>query len=246
MKKWKVLGVILAFFLLGLGFFLPRFIQTEKDEALKKEILVVDDAVDEDVSEQEIEIDFEKLQKINPDVYAWITIPGTSIDYPVLQAGNSKDEDYYLKHDVYGASDVHGCIYSQKCNSKDFSDPVTVLYGHNMRDGSMFQQLHKYKNESYFDKNSYIEVYTPGVKRVYQVVAAYTMPAELILDKWNGCTEPIDMFNYIQEIKSYAGIYNENVVLSTDSYILTLCTCSGDESIRFVVQGVLIDTHSMA
>ena len=65
-----------------------------------------------------------------------------------------------------------------------------------------------------FYKKGFIEVYTPEAKRVYQVVAAYTMPAESILDKWNGCKEPIDMFNYIQEIKFCDGIYNDDAVLN--------------------------------
>lgn len=61
-----------------------------------------------------------------------------------------------------------------------------------------------------------------------------------ILDKWNGCKEPIDMFNYIQEIKTYDGIYNEDAVLNANSQLLTLCTCNVDGSKRFVVHGVLI------
>ena len=71
------------------------------------------------------------------------------------------------------------------------------------------------------------------------------MPAESILDKWNGCKETIDMFNYIQEIKFCDGIYNDDAGLNTNSQLLTLGTCNGDGSKRYVVQGVLIDTHSI-
>lgn len=243
MKKRKIVGLILAFVLLGLGFYLPGFIQKEKDESFRDEV-VKEEVFPKDTVPEE-KIDFEKLKDVNQDIYAWITIPGTTIDYPVLQSGDSKAEDYYLKHNVFGDSDIHGCIYSQKCNARDFSDSVTVLYGHNMRDGSMFQQLHKYEDEDIFYKKGFIEVYTPEAKRVYQVVAAYTMPAESILDKWNGCKEPIDMFNYIQEIKFCEGIYNDDAVLNTNSQLLTLCTCNWDGRKRYVVQGVLIDTHSM-
>ena len=85
-------------------------------------------------------IDFAELSSINPDIYAWIRIPDTQIDYPVLQ--REEDDTYYLRHNSSGRYAFAGSIYTEEANSRDFKDPMTVLYGHNMRDGSMFQNLH--------------------------------------------------------------------------------------------------------
>ena len=80
----------------------------------------------------DIPVDFETLQKENPDIYAWITIPGTDIDYPVVQ--DSTDNTYYLNHAADTSLSDSGAIYSEKENAKDFDDYLTVLYGHNMKD----------------------------------------------------------------------------------------------------------------
>ena len=90
-------------------------------------------------------IDFAELSSINPDIYAWIRIPDTQIDYPVLQ--REEDDTYYLRHNSSGRYAFAGSIYTEEANSRDFKDPMTVLYGHNMRDGSMFQNLHFFEDE---------------------------------------------------------------------------------------------------
>ena len=91
-------------------------------------------------------INFKKLIKINSDIYAWIYVPGTRIDYPVAQSQES--DDHYLKYNFKNEPEFAGCIYTEKANKKDFSDPNTVFYGHNMRNGSMFQN---FKNKKKFE-----------------------------------------------------------------------------------------------
>ena len=86
-----------------------------------------------------IPVDFDELQAMNPDIYAWVTIPDTDISYAVLQRAG--EEEYYSKHSENGAYYSGGSIFSQDYNQKDFSDPMTVLYGHNLRNGRMFAQL---------------------------------------------------------------------------------------------------------
>ena len=90
-------------------------------------------------------IDFAAAQAVNPDVYAWIWIPGTNIDYPILQS-ETEDDAYYLNHTIEKKEGLPGTIYTEKYNGKDFSSPVTVIYGHNMKNGSMFADLHKYES----------------------------------------------------------------------------------------------------
>lgn len=81
----------------------------------------------------EKDIDFAALKEENSDVYAWIYVPGTNVDYPVLQ--HPTDDAYYLEHNMDGSKGLPGCIYSESVNTKDFTDPNTVLYGHNMKNG---------------------------------------------------------------------------------------------------------------
>ena len=97
-------------------------------------------------------INFTKLWEINTDLYAWIKIPNTAIDYPVAQYPGD-DDSYYLNHNMYKESAFAGCIYTEKLNKKDFSDPNTVLYGHNMQNGTMFRALHSFRDKDFFDAN---------------------------------------------------------------------------------------------
>lgn len=72
---------------------------------------------------------------MNPDVYAWITVPGTEIEYPILQ--HPSDNSYYFMHNIDGSYGYPGCIYTENLNSKDFADNNTVIYGHDMKNDSM-------------------------------------------------------------------------------------------------------------
>ena len=118
-------------------------------------------------TEPEEWIDFNYWQNRNADVYAWIRIPGTKIDYPVVQG----DEDgYYLSHDIDKESNIYGAIYTEKVNGKDFSSPNTVLYGHHMKDGSMFQGLHRFQEESYLKEHNQVYLYLPDNRELVYTV----------------------------------------------------------------------------
>ena len=106
--------------------------------------------VPEEEKKIDIPVDFDSLQKENPDIYAWITIPDTVIDYPIVQS--SEDNAYYLNHSAEKTDSASGAIYSENYNKKNFDDPITLLYGHNMKDGSMFAGLHKYEEDTYYIK----------------------------------------------------------------------------------------------
>lgn len=113
-------------------------------------------------------VDFKALKKINPDIVAWIRIPDTSIDYPVVQ-GN--DDSYYLTHTFKKTEHVAGAIFLDSDNNADFSDDKNIIYGHNMKDGSMFQGLHKYENEQYLKTHNKVYLYLPnGQTLIYSVI----------------------------------------------------------------------------
>lgn len=116
-------------------------------------------------------VDFKKLKKLNPDIIAWINIPNSRINYPVLKTPGNEEEDYYLYKSIFDEVSDRGSLYIQKANKKDFSDSLTVIYGHNMKDGSMFSGLHKYKKKDYFDTHETIFIYLEDKALMYNVVA---------------------------------------------------------------------------
>ena len=103
------------------------------------------------VKDFDIPIDFDVLQQQNPDIYAWIQIEGTNINYPIVQSPT--DDSYYLMRTVDRQEGYPGSIYTEKCNAKDFKDFNTLIYGHDMADGSMFQNLHKYSDPNYMNEH---------------------------------------------------------------------------------------------
>ena len=121
-------------------------------------------------------VDFRALKKINPDIVAWIRIPDTSIDYPVVQ-GN--DDSYYLTHTFKKAEHVAGAIFLDSDNNADFSDDKNIIYGHNMKDGSMFRGLRNFLDDEFLKEHHILYLYLPdeGVWIFVIVKCEYT-PAD--------------------------------------------------------------------
>ena len=188
-------------------------------------------------------INFEELLKINTDLYAWIKIPETVIDYPVAQS-SVDDDNFYLHRDYRGNYDFAGTIYSQRHNSKYFVERVTVLYGHNMLDGSMFAQLHKFSDPEFFEKNDTLYVYTPGHILTYKIFAAFDYDDRHILNSFNFYDDEV-YEQYLEDcLNPHSANANvrEGVTLTKDDKILVLSTCHDYiSSQRFLVQGVLVD-----
>jgi sortase B len=180
-------------------------------------------------------IDFEAAQATNPDVYAWIWIPGTNIDYPILQS-ETEDDAYYLNHTIEKKEGLPGTIYTEKYNSKEFSSPVTVVYGHNMKNGSMFADLHKFEDKAFFDANPYVYIYTPDRTLKYHIFSATPFDDRYILGNYN-FTSQNDFEKYLDELRSTInGNVNMNVNVMQQTGILTLSTCIADSpNERFLV-----------
>lgn len=113
-------------------------------------------------------VDFQALRKINSDIIAWIRIPDTKIDYPIVQGKNNA---YYLKHMFQKTEHAAGSIFLDVDNEADFSNRKSILYGHNMKDGSMFQGLHRFQEESYLQEHNQVYLYLPDNRElVYKVI----------------------------------------------------------------------------
>lgn len=115
-------------------------------------------------------IQFGELREENPDTVGWLRIEGTNIDYPILKG---EDNDFYLHHDFYGKESVGGSVYLDFESQGDFEGRNQILYGHNMKNGSMFRDVIYYKEEDYFKEHQYFSIYTPEREIRLKAVACY-------------------------------------------------------------------------
>lgn len=188
-------------------------------------------------------LDWEALAEQNGDIYAWIYIPGTQVDYPVLQ--HQTEDDYYLRHNVDDSSGYPGCIYTQSLNSRDFTDPNTVLYGHNMKNGSMFGSLHEFEDNTFFEENRYVYIYTPDAAYCYEIFAACEFSDAHLLYQYDFSTQGgfeayLDDVMNVRDMNSHVRTETE---VTAESRILTLSTCvSGKANRRYLVTAVLLDS----
>ncbi len=194
------------------------------------------------ISIPQLGLDWDSIMAQNDDIYAWIYIPNTNVDYPVLQ--HPTDDTYYLNYNLDGSKGYPGCIYSEMSNSKEFTDSLTVLYGHNMKNGSMFRTLHYFEEEDFFNENEYAYVYLPdGEVLVYDIFSAGAYTDTHIINSFG--TDKVGLYKFLND-------FEDNLVMSTHTRdginvdyrtdrVLVLSTCiSGQSSKRYLVQGVVV------
>ena len=194
---------------------------------------------------------FDKLWDLNPDVIGYLQIPDSNIDYPVLQSLERRD--YYLKRNIDGSTGFPGCIFAENINSGDFSDAVTILYGHNMQNGTMFGQLKKYFEEDFREEHKYIFVYQPDCVSLYEVVVVSPYSEEhLLVDDFikNGNSfmfsgvkrdDQVRVINHLKEFNSKLAYFAEGEITEEDK-LLVLSTCSGARA-RNIVAAKKLFTH---
>lgn len=188
----------------------------------------------------DIPVNFKKLKKANPDIYAWINIPNTNVDYPILQS--ETDNSYYLNHMVNGKWSKYGCIYTENYNEKDFSDFNTVIYGHNTRDATMFGTLRRFRDASFFKENRYINIYMENRILKYEIFAACTWDNKHILATrdFDLSANRIEYINDIFAIRDMKSQINKEIEVTESDKIVTLSTCMDNKAKRFIVSGVLV------
>ena len=170
-------------------------------------------------------------------------IPGTDVNYPVVQ--HPTDDTFYLKHNKDGEWSEEGAIYTQLANKTDFSDPVTVVYGHNLVQGTMFTTLHRFENKDFFDSHEDMYLYTDGHILTYRVIAAYQYDNRHILNSFN-FSDPTIVQQYFDSVLSPDSLVEnvrEGTTLTSSDKIVQLSTCTGDSNHivrRYLVTGVLV------
>jgi sortase B len=190
----------------------------------------------------EKELDFDVLYSANRHIYAWIYIPNTRINYPVLQ--HSVENSFYLHHNLDGTRGYPGAIYTELFNTTTFLDRMTVVYGHNMREGTMFADLHRFADAAFFEENPHIFVYTEDDIFVYQIISARRTTDNHILFAYDLFKDNsfLGYLNNITNAQAVIGIADDTIGFTADSRIIALSTCvTGSPRERFVVHGILIE-----
>ena len=167
-------------------------------------------------------VDFKALKKINPDVVSWITIPGTNIDYPLLQG---KDNNQYLHKDMEGRDSAAGAIFLDHGDKADLSSRHNIIYGHHMKNGTMFKDIVKYKDQQYFDEHQDIILYTPDREIHLKALAAVVANPDAIRRKidfqsWEEFTSYIEEMT--QDASAFATVPKGTAIRRLYSFV----TCS--------------------
>lgn len=185
-------------------------------------------------------VDFESLLAQGPDVKAWLELPGTVIQYPVTQG---EDNSYYLKHLYDGTANKVGCLFIDYENAEDFSDNNTIIYGHNMRDGSMFSTLVEYKAQAYYDEHPEMYLVTPEGGYVAEVFSAFVAsPEESGSETSPWALEWKDSGAYTTWLSAMQerSVIETGVSVTSSDKVLTLSTCTNGGADRFIVMGRLV------
>lgn len=194
----------------------------------------------------EILSEFKNIYEKNTDLIGWINLPDTLIDYPVLQRD---DNEYYLNHDFYGDISKHGSIFMDCKNDVLLPSTNLILYGHNMKDGTMFSALRKYKDQSFFENHKIISFHTIYEKSQYEIISVFLSKVYLKNE---------DVFKYYQFVHASnheefdefyhnikeLSLYDTNNEAQYGDTFITLSTCDyTTEDGRLVVVAKKIQTE---
>ena len=190
-----------------------------------------------------ISVDFDTLKEANDDVIGWLYCEDTPINYPVLQ---SDDNSYYLRRLVNDEWNIAGSLFMDYRNNLSNNDWNTVIYGHNMKNDSMFGTLPEYRNQDYYEQHPIMYFLTPEADYKIELIAGFVTPSDSELyDVYLSETDRASLCDELFELSDFQSneySFEENIRL------LTLSTCSYEyETARYVVVGVMnqINDHGI-
>lgn len=181
------------------------------------------------------EVSFQNLHNENNDYLFWLYIPKTKIDYPVMMSRDNKD---YLHSSFYKEKLYAGTLFIDALSSKRENQDNLIIYGHNMKDGSMFGTLKKWRDGKYFHEHKFIEIYTETEKRVYLIFAVREVSSnmDLLHYKLDGFTNE----EYIQDARNNNIHFREFEDQYKNNQIMTLSTCMSNDAKRLILNAVLL------
>lgn len=190
-------------------------------------------------------IDFEGLQKINSDSYAWLEIPGTEVSYVVGQS--QTDDTLYIRHDINKKYSISGTLFTEhKFNGRDFGDKVTIIYGHRMKDNTMFGPLQEvYSDPETFASHNKIVVYLPDRELHYTVFAAVPYSKKHIMYQYKAFEQAGSLKRFLEKIDQTRGFgtcFDRTVSVEDSDQVLILSTClKGNNQKRYLVLAKLTE-----
>lgn len=187
-----------------------------------------------------VEVDFDSLLAINPDIVGWIWLPDTTISYPLLL---SKDNQDYLRHTYEGTANRAGSIFIDYRNQGDLSDRNTVIYGHNMKNDAMFSSLSNFLEADFFAANPYFYILTPQAVYQYQILSAYQSDTNATAYTWQFADDAA-FATFVEEILTASAVQPPLAAaeIGSDAKIVTLSTCTNTGyTKRYLVHGLLVE-----
>lgn len=243
-KKTNIPCIILMCFFIALLLYSGTkiviwYINNQNNKKISDEIaeFVTVDETKED-NEEKYVVDFEKLKEKNSDIVAWLKVNGTNIETTVVKSTNN---NYYLTHNFNKEYNAAGWIFADYKNKVDGTDKNLVIYGHNMRDNSMFGSLKWVINEDWYNNedNKYITLITENETQVYEVFSVYQIEKEDYYIQTNFNTEK-EFSTFAQTIKKRSK-KDFNVDVNKEDKILTLSTCANNNKYRVVLHAVSVN-----
>lgn len=187
-------------------------------------------------------VDFASLQSASPYAIGWIQVSGIDvIDYPVVQCSN---DTFFLTHSWEGAENRYGAIFMEAANDPGFNDCYTLIYGHYMKDGTMFGSLLDYQDADFFAENGgVITIYLPGETRTYQVFSVERVDGSDPSVFSTGFVHDEIFGEFVRSMKERS-LYDTGVDVSAEDDVISLSTCAGSGSpTRVVLHAKLVSTR---
>lgn len=247
-SKYKILAFIVLVCMVAVVIYSASLLlkdSSEYQEVNDTQEQIIDEVVNDSQTESsnnsnnsEFSVDWNKLLSINSDVVAWIYIPDTNINYPVVQGDN---DNQYLHKNIYGKYSKGGTIFVEAYNTNPFENVNTIIYGHNLMNSKMFSDLRKYTNKKFFNQHNVVYIYLPnGEVREYKVISFHIVKSN-----------DTKIYNpYVENINDYIDYALKNNKLSTsytssaNDKIITLSTCTNrDDTDRYVLHAVYTDVN---
>ena len=180
-------------------------------------------------------VDFTELSSINNDSVAWISIEGTTVNYPVVQGS---DNSYYLKHLFNGKWNSSGCIFLDYRVSADMSDRHSIIYGHHMKNGTMFSGLTQYKKQAYYEKHPEGLLITPDTSYQIKFFAGYVASVED--SAWKIRFESDEEYKVWLLDAKERSMFASSITPAVTDRVVTLSTCSYEfDNARFVLHAII-------
>jgi sortase B len=195
------------------------------------------EVMDSEEEQPPISIDFEELQKAYPNVAGWLYCEDSVINYPIMKGS---DNDYYLHHSYDGSYSSSGALFIDAENLDDFQDYNTIIYGHHMKNGSMFASLSKWAEQDYYDSHRVMWLLTPNQNYKIVLFSEYTTSA--YSDTYRIFREPGEEFtDYLVKSAQYSNFSMPETEIYTDSHYVLLSTCAYVfDNARYVLHGMLV------